>query len=165
MQSKTPDEIEAILKQWYGLEEQYNQTTYEKSRFFTECYRLRRKICHHQAWCNGYLRWLPSIIERDDLPTQLQELDAAMSHDQKAGEATWTLYETQKKLIRSCNAFEELITFRMEYFVLTKGDHDEIQLGMLTLASARHFLRALGPGVVGGSHPWYVLGGDASQHL
>ena len=151
------------MKQWYELEEKCNQTTHEKYRFITECHRLRIKIRQHQNPYIGYLKWLPSIIDSDDLPTQLQELDRAMLHDQKAAEATWALYETQKKLIASCNAFEELITFRMEHFVLTAGDQEEIQLGMLSLTVARRFLRGLGPGVVKRRHPWYVLQENVRQ--
>lgn len=104
----------------------------------------------------------PSINHGHELSTQLQELETAMWHDTQAGQAAWTLYETQKKLIASCNAFEKLITFRMEHFVLTKGDQYELQLGILSLDTARRFLRGLGPGVVQRRHPWYVF--DADGH-
>lgn len=112
---------------------------------------------HNQSHYNHFSRHLPVVIDRGRLPTQLGGLITAMSHDKKAGEATWALYETQKKLINSCNAFEVFITFRMDHFVLTKGDQDEMQLGMLSLTMARRFLRGLGPGVVRGRHPWYVF--------
>lgn len=121
-------------------------------------------IRYHRGSYDAYLM-MPRPAIDDSFPsnTNLWPLNRLMSEDQKAGEAIWALYKTQKKLITSCNAFEELITFRMKHFVLTKRDQEEMQLGMLSLTMARRFLRGLGPAVVKGHHPWYALREDVHR--
>jgi hypothetical protein len=78
----------------------------------------------------------------------LRALDFAWLEDQKAGKATWALYETQKKLVDACNSFEMFITFRMDHLFLDEAEKQDIQGNMAWLAFIRRYIRWLGPKVV-----------------
>jgi hypothetical protein len=151
MQNKTPNEAAAILKKWHEIKKQYNQITADIQRLKTECERLRWKIHERQFWYSMCLMSTPPTSDLAHITTgQLNSLEQAFIEDQKAGEATWALYETQKKMIESCNAFEEVLTFRVEHFILDHADEQEIEEEMVSLSATRRYIRELGPRVVNG---------------
>jgi hypothetical protein len=136
------------LKEWHDIEEQYKQATADKQHLILDCERLRKEIHEHQFWYALYLTPIHPNMDLAQMSTpQLDTLKQALLEDQQAGKATWELYETQKKLVNVCNAFERLLAFLVGHFVLAEAGEQTIQEGMVSLAATRRYIRELGPKV------------------
>ncbi|KAH0284424.1 hypothetical protein M436DRAFT_61775 [Aureobasidium namibiae CBS 147.97] len=80
---------------------------------------------------------------------KLTGLALAMENDRKAGEATWALYQIQKKLYNYCNACEDLVTILKEHFVCKDEDEVQDRIERLEFVKIRRYLtRALSRRVV-----------------
>jgi hypothetical protein len=150
VQNKTSEEIAAILRQWHEVKERYNQTKFEDDDQYTpECARVFGEYGRHQTQHAVRVALLPYTIDSSQTSTaQLDILNQAIFYDQKAGMATWTLYEAQKKAAKCRNAFEELCTFCLEHFILDEVEEQELREEIISLASSRRSLREMGPRIV-----------------
>jgi hypothetical protein len=149
MQNKTPNEIAAISEEWREVEEEHHQTKGQMQQLIARCKSLFREIIRSYYFHATCAARLPKTLDSTQLSTdQLRVLDFMSVKDQKAGRATWTLYETQKKMVDACNAFERFNTFRIDRFVLDEADMQGTQEGMVSLAATRRSIRELGPRLV-----------------
>lgn len=150
VQNKTPEEIATILRQWYEVEDRYDQTKPEgDEQCFSKCARLFEEYSRHQIQHAMRVALLPSTIDYSQLSTvQLDILTQATSYDQKAGKANWALYEAQRRAIECCNAFEEMVTFCLEHFILCEAQEQELRDEIISLALSRRYLREGGPRIV-----------------
>jgi hypothetical protein len=149
MQQKTPDEVAAILKQWRKLKDRYHEKAAEQEDLNAECDRLCKTIRSHQRKYAARLKKFAPSIDLDRLSIgELNLRSQAMEYDKKAGEATWALYKTQKKLRDIYQALEELQTFHIEHLVMDKAGEATVQKAHSTIAAYSDYLRDLGPYVV-----------------
>lgn len=132
------------------MKERHDQTKPEDDDQHTpECARLSIEYGRHQIQHAVRVALLPSTIDSSQISTaQLDILSQAISHDQKAGMANWTLYEAQKKAVEYFNAFEELSTFCLEYFILDEAQEQNLREDIILLASSRRYLRQMGSRVL-----------------
>jgi hypothetical protein len=142
VQNKTSEEIADILQQWHEMEEQHDQTVARVERYRRECDCLHRIIQGCQLDYAMTISLLPPTLESDRLtPHESYVLRMAMDRDKEAGKATWTLYETQKKMVETCDALEKLMTFHSEHFVLSEADEQDMRKEAISIAATRHHLR------------------------
>lgn len=109
-----------------------------------ECQRLFTTFLLNNAFYAAAMKRVPSSnnLGLDTLSTdQLQSLQRALDHDKNAREAISTLYEKHKKMHDTCDAFEELIGFREEHFVLEQHQHQDMDNGKTSIAETRQFIR------------------------
>ncbi|KAG9559399.1 hypothetical protein KCU71_g5982, partial [Aureobasidium melanogenum] len=127
-QSKSPEEVAAILKQWQEIEEECAKNIVDVEQLIPKVDRIRLSMFSHLAYYALRIKNLPSTKDLDQLSSeQLQSFHQALDHGQKAGEATWELYNMQKKMSASENALEKYIAFREEYFVLEQSEQQHLQ--------------------------------------
>ncbi|KAG9568750.1 hypothetical protein KCU71_g554, partial [Aureobasidium melanogenum] len=145
-QTKSSEEIAAILQQWQEIKRQYMQTATEATRLIRECQHICESIFVHQALCAVRINRLPPTNDLGQVSAeQLQSLHRALEHDDMARETTWKVYEMHKRIHAACDAFEELVAFREEHFVLAQPEQQTLEVGKTSIATVRHFARVLGP--------------------
>ncbi|KAG9666715.1 hypothetical protein KCU99_g9639, partial [Aureobasidium melanogenum] len=141
-QSKSSEEVAAILQQWKEVKEEYRQNKVDFKQFVPELTLVRKTISFHQACYVVRTKNLPSTIDLGQLSAeQLQSFHEALDHDNKAAEATWTLYDMHKKMTASENAFEKLIAFREEHFVLEESEQQLFDERKTSIADGRLYIR------------------------
>ncbi|KAH0035113.1 hypothetical protein KCU78_g2107, partial [Aureobasidium melanogenum] len=141
-QSKSSEEVAAILQQWKEVKEEYRQNKVDFKQFVPELTLVRKTISFHQACYVVRTKNLPSTIDLGQLSAeQLQSFHEALDHDNKAGEATWKLYDMHKKMTASENAFEKLIAFREEHFVLEEPEQQLFDERKTSIADGRLYIR------------------------
>ncbi|KAG9603530.1 hypothetical protein KCU77_g1782, partial [Aureobasidium melanogenum] len=144
-QSKSPEEIAAILKQWQEIEEECAKNIVDVEQLIPKVDRIRLSMFSHLAYYALRIKNLPSTKDLDQLSSeQLQSFHQALDHGQKAGEATWELYNMQKKMSASENALEKYIAFREEYFVLEQSEQQHLDQGKNALVIGRFHSRETG---------------------
>ncbi|KAG9758011.1 hypothetical protein KCU73_g4120, partial [Aureobasidium melanogenum] len=144
-QSKSPEEIAAILEQWQEIEEECAKNTVDVEQLMPEIDRIRLSMFSHLASYAMRIRVLPSTNDLGQLSSeQLQLFHQALDHEQKAGEATWELYDMQKKISASENALEKYIAFRERYFVLEQSEQQHLDQGKNALVIGRFHGRETG---------------------
>ncbi|KAG9653811.1 hypothetical protein KCU64_g7634, partial [Aureobasidium melanogenum] len=112
-QSKSPEEIAVILKQWQEIEEECAKNIVDVEQLIPKVDRIRLSMFSHLAYYALRIKNLSSTKDLDQLSSeQLQSFHQALDHGQKVGEATWELYNMQKKMSASENALEKYIAFR-----------------------------------------------------
>lgn len=142
VQSKSSEEVAAILQQWKEVKEEYRQNKVDFKQFVPELTLVRKTISFHQACYVVRTKNLPSTIDLGQLSAeQLQSFHEALDHDNKAAEATWTLYDMHKKMTASENAFEKLIAFREEHFVLEESEQQLFDERKTSIADGRLYIR------------------------
>lgn len=114
-----------------------------------KCERLLRRTRNYQTLYRKSIRSLPSTVNYSHWsPRKLARLARAMKNEKKAGEATWALYQIQKKLCNYCNAYEDLIAFLVEHFVCKEDNGLQERIEELKFAETRGYLRDLGPRMI-----------------
>ncbi|KAG9529391.1 hypothetical protein KCU93_g3457, partial [Aureobasidium melanogenum] len=137
-QSKSPEEVAAILQQWDDVREEYSKKMSVAKEFVSGTARVRQSILYHQASYAVLIKNFPSIIDLGRLSAgRLQSYEEALEHDKKAGEATWALYDIYKKMNASQNAFERCIAFREEHFILGELEQQSLDRCKTSIAIGR----------------------------
>ncbi|KAG9604309.1 hypothetical protein KCU77_g1390, partial [Aureobasidium melanogenum] len=140
-QDESP-EVATILQQWQEIENKYTQMINEKGQLIPECKSLLTTIMLNNAFHIATIQRVPPSSDLDILSVeQLQSLQWALYHDQNARKAISILYEKHKKIHDTCNAFEELINFREEQFVLEPHQQQDMDNGKTSIAETRQFIR------------------------
>ncbi|KAH0358005.1 hypothetical protein KCU83_g647, partial [Aureobasidium melanogenum] len=144
-QSKSPEGIAAILKQWQEIEEECAKNIVDVEQLIPKVDRIRLSMLSHLAYYALRIKNLPSTKDLGQLSSeQLQSFHQALDHEQKAGEATWELYNMQKKINASENALEKYIAFREQYFVLEQSEQQHLDQGKNALVIGRFYSRETG---------------------
>ncbi|KAG9699299.1 hypothetical protein KCU95_g5409, partial [Aureobasidium melanogenum] len=138
VQSKSPEELAAISQQWDELEEECTKNLVDLDQFIHEITRLRQAIFFHYAIYAVKIKNLPSTVDLGQFSAeQLQSFHQALEHEQKAGEATWQLYEGQNKVNTCQDTLKKFIAFREEYFVLEASEQQQLDQGKTAIAVGR----------------------------
>jgi hypothetical protein len=149
VQTKSPSEVVAIIQEFYDAKRQLDHMTIKGRYSASECRRMCRAIRLYQIYHNAKVRSLPSTLDISHLSTrQINKLRSAMEYDQKAGEATWVLFEKQRQMHSYLTAWEKLVTIFVERFVLDEEDESVVQASRVKIAKARHRLKDLATRVV-----------------
>ncbi|KEQ62425.1 uncharacterized protein M437DRAFT_66293 [Aureobasidium melanogenum CBS 110374] len=143
--SKSPEDVADILRQWKEVKKEYTQKKAEYIRLRPKYRRLCRKMISYQANYIVNIKRIPSTIDLGQLSAdQLELLRRALDQENKAGEATWKVYEIQKKMCAAYDAAEELIIFREEHFILQESEQQYLDKGKTAIASRRSECRKVG---------------------
>ncbi|KAH0360232.1 hypothetical protein KCU65_g9518, partial [Aureobasidium melanogenum] len=144
-QIKSPEELAAILQQWNDLENECTDGVVNLDRYIHEITLLREVVFFHYAVYAVKIKNLPSTVNLGQFSAQqLHSYNQALEHEQKAGKATWELYEVQKKVDRCQNALEKFIAFREEHFIIKDLEQQRLDQGKDAIAVGRLECRRTG---------------------